>query len=71
LRENEENLFAQYEIINVIGSGAYGTVMKCLDTKINKIVAIKKIDLMKLNTAFNDTDSSVNEVEILQKIVSP
>ena len=31
----------RYQIINEIGKGAFGQVLKCLDHKTNKYVAIK------------------------------
>ena len=36
-----------YKIINKIGNGAFGSVYKILDTKDNKIYALKKIELDK------------------------
>jgi cyclin-dependent kinase-like len=32
----------KYQVIEIIGEGAYGTVYKCKNTETNEIVAIKK-----------------------------
>ena len=39
----------KYEFVKALGQGAYGVVCSCLDKKLNKKVAIKKI-----SNAFED-----------------
>ena len=39
----QENLYNEYQIVRIIGQGAYGKVYKAKDRKTGEIVAIKRI----------------------------
>src|SRR4028119_171574 len=47
----------RYEIISVLGSGAFGTVYKCCDLELNTLVAIKELHVLP------STDGSSSERE--------
>lgn len=44
-RENSLGRLGHYEILNVVGNGAFGTVLRAFDTKLERIVAIKLLAL--------------------------
>ena len=48
MRREEQNYKEYYEIIEVIGTGAYGCVYKGKDKKTNELRAIKVIDIEKV-----------------------
>ena len=48
----EEDFSKYYDIINVIGNGAYGFVYKGKEKNKNKLRAIKVMDLDKIRTNF-------------------
>lgn len=49
----------RYKVVGVIGEGAYGIVLKCIDTSVNKYVAIKK---------FKDIEDSDFEATTLREL---
>lgn len=58
-----------YKLIKVIGKGSFGEVTKAIDTRTNKVRAIKKIKKSALQKEKGvDKDK---EYEILTKLVSP
>ena len=70
--ENEDNLFEEestkkdYEKIDKLGSGAYGTVYKAKCLKTQKIVAIKRIKI-SLDTE-GIPSSALREISILRNL---
>jgi serine/threonine protein kinase len=58
-----------YKILNKVGSGTFGSVYKIIDTKDNKVYALKKIELDK------ELEKNINQIEnesnILKSINNP
>ena len=51
-----------YKILNKVGSGSFGAVYKIIDTKDNKVYALKKIDLdeeLKKNISLIENESNI------------
>ncbi|KAL0216605.1 hypothetical protein P9112_008789 [Eukaryota sp. TZLM1-RC] len=60
-------MLAQYEILSVIGEGAYGVVLKCRNKETSKTVAIKKFK----NTDHDDENTrktTLREVKLLRML---
>eukprot|EP00472_Partenskyella_glossopodia_P006305 CAMPEP_0197523702 /NCGR_PEP_ID=MMETSP1318-20131121/8583_1 /TAXON_ID=552666 /ORGANISM="Partenskyella glossopodia, Strain RCC365" /LENGTH=344 /DNA_ID=CAMNT_0043076479 /DNA_START=1 /DNA_END=1035 /DNA_ORIENTATION=- len=60
---------SNYEKINRIGEGTYGTVYRGRDKKTGEIVALKKVRLMDEKNGFPLT--SIREIQILRKLKHP
>ncbi|OHS95201.1 Dual specificity tyrosine-phosphorylation-regulated kinase 3 [Tritrichomonas foetus] len=58
-----DHLGYRFEIISILGSGAFGQVVKCIDHKTNQIVAVKVIQ----NTQLMNEQGKI-EVQILYKL---
>ncbi len=76
LYENEikneitENPFEnQYKQIELIGSGSFGKVVKCLELETNEKVAVKIIDVSKYSTKYIEKLKS--EMLILEQLRHP
>lgn len=41
-RRSKENSLSKYQVLGVIGEGAYGVVIKCVNKKTKQVVALKK-----------------------------
>jgi serine/threonine protein kinase len=57
-----ERIQDRYEVISVLGSGAYGTVYKCCDLELNTVVAIKELHVLPST----DGNSSEREEALAQ-----
>ena len=56
----------KYKIIEILGKGAYGTVVKAIDRKSERLVAIKLIN--GLSASSYDARKVLREVKILRKL---
>jgi cyclin-dependent kinase-like len=56
---------SQYEVIGVVGEGAYGIVMKCRNKETGEIVAIKKF---KDNEEELIIQKSMSQMQLLEHI---
>jgi len=63
---NELNSNKQYEIMEVIGSGAYGELYKAVDLETNQVVALKVVDLQKDPEGF--PISTLREILMLKNL---
>jgi serine/threonine protein kinase len=57
----------KYKIIKKLGEGAYGIVLKCVNTETNELVAIKK---MKTKSSSWDESLNMREIKALRKLNS-
>ena len=60
------HLPANYKIVKLLGSGAYGQVVEAMDTITSKTVAIKRIGNLFVN--FEDTKRIYREISILKNL---
>ena len=59
----------KYEVLAVVGEGAYGVVLKCRHRETGEVVAIKKFKEPDTSEAIRKT--SIREVKILRMINHP
>jgi len=59
----------QYKQIQVIGSGSFGKVVKCVDLETNEKVAVKIIDISKYSLKYIEKIKS--EIHILEQLRHP
>ena len=52
-----------FQIVNLIGKGTFGSVYKCINKSDNKTYAVKKIKVLKQNS--DDNRGTLNELHIL------
>ena len=64
--EIDSHIAERYEIIKKLGKGAYGVVWKALDTKTNKVIALKKVYDAFQNAT--DAQRTYREVMYLQQL---
>lgn len=70
--QNSEFTFMKnYEIIEVVGRGSYGVVVKAVEIETNQHVAIKKILIPHEQCMVNDRKKFLREITILTKIQHP
>jgi serine/threonine protein kinase len=55
----------KYKVVKKLGEGAYGVVLKCVNTETNEVVAIKK---MKGKFASWDECMNMKEIKALKKL---
>lgn len=58
----------KYEIIEVIGEGAYGIVLKCRHNQRNELVAIKKIKEPEIELTELTNKIILREIQILKTL---
>lgn len=61
---DETNQHTRYRIINRLGEGVHGIVLKAIDLTTNQLVAIKKIPLKTKHGAISL--NAIREIKILQ-----
>jgi len=66
IRGSTFQLDSRYEVLDVMGSGAYGVVVSARDTKSNQLVAIKKIEKAFDHSTF--AKRTLRELKILRLI---
>ena len=57
-----------FETINAIGEGTYGTVYKCREISTNRILALKKIKILKSQENEGFPLNSIREIRILRSL---
>lgn len=55
-----------FETISIVGKGTYGTVYKCREIKTNRILALKKIEILQETEGF--PLNSIREIRILSEL---
>lgn len=66
---HEKNESEDYQILEIIGSGTYGTVYKGIMKKTNELIAIKKIKIEMENEGV--PSNALREISILQELNHP
>lgn len=66
LKTHWQDLKVDYKLVQILGKGSFGTVVKAIHRKSNKVVAIKHID--GLSTSSYSTRKVLREVKILRKL---
>lgn len=56
----------KYEVLGIVGEGAYGVVLKCRHKESNEIVAIKKFKESDSDEIIRKT--SIREVKVLKQV---
>ncbi|KAL4944664.1 hypothetical protein BDV06DRAFT_210089 [Aspergillus oleicola] len=67
-RTMEDDMASQYQMMEELGSGSFGTVYKAIDKSTGEIVAIKHIDL---ETSEDDIQEIQQEISVLATCASP
>ena len=57
-----EQLGYRYKVLSIIGTGTFGTVVKCIDAKERKEVAVK------ICTNLSGDENASNEIKMFKKI---
>lgn len=68
MRESQKCLHKQYIVGEMLGEGSYGKVKELLDTKTNKLCAVKILTKKKLRNIPGGEDSIRREIEFMKKI---
>ncbi|KAL1959916.1 hypothetical protein VTO42DRAFT_584 [Malbranchea cinnamomea] len=65
---DESSLASQYQMLEELGSGSFGTVYKAIDKKTGEIVAVKHVDL---ESSEDDIQEIQQEIAVLATCASP